>query len=176
MEQFQFGGEEHSETVGGPEFTYCGFGSYRVPALRSADSTTSEVVIWDETGEIRFTVADVLTEPKLVWDSASQLQPSDAGILKVAPDSLTWEERPYLDVSGDEDGADWGTQAYPNGSQLSFSVPATAPVGTAEIRVRYDWHPQLVAPVLECNGAKECSAGVRLAETATLPITILPTE
>jgi hypothetical protein len=176
LKQFQFGGEVEGGSLGGPSHSYCATGSYRVGAKRAPGPTTSSVRIWDETGEIRFSVADVLTEPTLVWDSASELRPSEYTELSVTPSSLTFEDNLYVYISGlDPDPArEFGAGAYENGSRLSFSVPDETPPGAGQIRLRYDWQPQLSAPVLDCAGAASCKGSLRFSETMRLPITVLP--
>ena len=175
MEAFQFGGEakrwldpEHSR--------YCEAGAYRVPFARGSESRTAKVRIADDTGEIAFTAVDTLTEPVLVWESASDLPPSGLAELRVEPSSLTFEKIRYADIVGLDPSSGRELRALVSTSrkQLRFNVPADAPPGTGQIRLQYEWEPQLSAPVLECKGATRCSARMRFSETARTPITVLP--
>jgi hypothetical protein len=71
MVAFQFGGELMG-LIDESSRRRCDFGAYRVPLARSARSTISKVNIADDSAQITFSVADVLTEPTLVWDGASE--------------------------------------------------------------------------------------------------------
>lgn len=176
MLQTQFGGKVTSGSVGGPTQTYCDFATYRVDAPRLQETTVPSVRVWDETGEIRLTVADALTEPKLLWDGASELRPGDTGAFLILPDSLEWADRLYVEVHGLDGSPDWGSSARAVGNRLTFTVPESAQPGHARARVRYEWGSQLRAQVTECAGAFACVGEVTLADTTTVPITIVPSN
>ncbi len=173
MKQFQFGGEVEGGSLGGPSFTYCDFGSYRLPAARGVDHTTSRIRIADDSGEITVSAADVLSEPTLVWQGSSELRPGELAELAVTPDSLTFEDHQYVTIVGLDAERDFGASAYVNGSTLSFTVPADAPPGNGEVALRYEWQPQLSATVLECAGAASCTATLRFSDGAGAALSVI---
>ena len=174
MEVVQLGGETWGHVDSDARF--CGPGSYRVPFARGAESRYSTVRIADPTGEITFSALDTLTDPALVWESASELPPSGLAELRVEPGSLSFAKVLYADIVGLEatSGRKLSASVSKRGTHLWFQVPADAPAGSGQIRLQYEWEPQLSAPVLECKGATKCSAGLRFAETAGTPITVIP--
>lgn len=175
MVPFQFGGEFKS-WLDSSQPPRCDFGAYRVPFTRSAESKISSLRIRDSSGEITLSAADALTEPVLVWEGASELPPAGLAELRVVPDSLSFEDGQSIAISGLDasSGRELRASAGEHGSRLWFNVPADAPPGTGQIRVQYDWKPQLSATVTECKGATKCTAGSRFAETARTSITVLP--
>ena len=175
MEPFEFGGHNWGVALDAPNDPPCSAGAYRLPVARSAEPKTSKVRIADKTGEITFTIVDVLTEPALQWISASELPPGGYAQLRVTPDSLSFMDNQSILISGldPSSGRDFSARAFAHGTHLSFSVPDDAPPGTGQLHLQDPGRRQLSAPVLECSGATRCTGTLQFSKTARTPIAVL---